>query len=70
MFDPAESGTVATAAAQGNELVDRLRGLLRQSPDLTASYLDELRQKINDGTYLTREAAELSAERMLDDGDV
>jgi hypothetical protein len=48
--------------------VNELRKWL-ESP-ATQDRLDELRRKIEDGSYLTREAAEQSASRMLDDDEV
>lgn len=70
MFDAPESEAGAVPSSQRNEFIDRLKDLLQQSPATMDGYLAEIRRKLSDGSYLTREVAEESAERMLDDGDL
>lgn len=70
MFDAPEGESQASAALPDRELVDRLRDLLRESPETMSGYLEEIRRKLEDGSYLTREAAEESAQRMMDDDSI
>lgn len=68
MFDAPEGESQASPPSPDREFVDRLRDLLRESPETMSGYLEEIRRKLEDGSYLTREAAEESAQRMMDDG--
>ena len=50
--------------------VDQLRQMLQNQTDSSELVLDRIRRKVQSGDYLTREAAEESARRLLDSGDL
>ena len=49
---------------------DELRAMMHRQAGQPSQLLDEIRRKVQNGDYLTRAAAEESAKRMLDDGDI
>ncbi len=49
---------------------DELRAMMHRQAEQPNRLLDEIRRKVQNGDYLTRAAAEESAKRMLDDGDI
>ena len=50
--------------------LDQLRNMLRTAPDISQERIEELRRKLESGVYLTRTAAEESATRLIDSGDL
>ena len=54
-----------TNASQKQEL-ERFKRLLKEIPDPNCGRIDELREKIRNKTYLTKEAIEETAERLAD----
>lgn len=50
--------------------MDELRQMMRRQSEMSQQQMTEIRRKLESGEYLTRKAAELSAERLLDDGDI
>ena len=49
--------------------VAELRQMMNRETTAREDYLEEIRRKLESGHYLTRSAAEESAERMMNDGD-
>ena len=50
--------------------VEDLRRMMHNEPELRQELLNEIRQKLTRGNFLTRSAAEQSAGRLLDSGDL
>ena len=76
MFDfPFRNSGEQTVTNEDFELQGRLptsgelRKLMNRETSLRDEYLEELRQKLNYGHYLTRDVAEESAQRMIDEGE-
>lgn len=76
MFDfPFRNSVDQTVTSEDFESQERLptsgelRKLMNRETSLRDEYLEELRQKLDNSHYLTRDAAEKSAQHMLDDGE-
>lgn len=52
-----------------DEHLDRLRNRMRDTTVSREDFLAVVKQKVRDGSYLTREAAEESASRLLDEDE-
>ena len=49
--------------------IDQLRQMMDRQPPMSEERMAEIRRKLASGEYLTRGAAELSADRLLDDAE-
>ncbi|MCP4783306.1 MAG: hypothetical protein GY903_00285 [Fuerstiella sp.] len=50
--------------------VEDLRRMMHNEPEVRQELLNEVRQKLARGDFLTRDAAEESARRLVDSGDM
>jgi len=50
--------------------VEELRRMMQNDPEVRQEFLNEIRQKLARGDFLTRSAAEESAGRLLDSGEL
>ncbi len=60
---PADQSSEPTVSSEAASLL----GNLHEIPEVRAEVLDEVRDRLNHGQYLTREAAEKTAEAILAD---
>jgi hypothetical protein len=67
MFDAPENPP-ADRSENNQDAVESLRLIMHMQQGSRAKDLAAIRQKLKDGHYLTRQAAEESAERMRNDG--
>ena len=66
----AQNDTRANRPSTALPSVDDLRRMMHNEPEVRQVLLDEIRQKLVRGDFLTRQAANESAGRLLDSGDL
>ena len=67
--DASESGECPDDSSQESSVSQHSEGQSQPRSATPQSVLDEIREKVQRGEYLTRSAAELSAERIMDADD-